>query len=207
MKTIGLTGGLGTGKTTALLFFKKLGAAVLSSDDLVHEELRTNELLKAKIRRKFGCDVFLKRQISRRRLAQKAFGNPAALKQLNAWVHPLVKKNILRWMKRALRQEKASIVVVEVPLLFEAGFDRFFDLTIGVATDPAIQKARLRKNTKFSPADISRRMRWQLPLDQKIARCDFIIDNNASKQETFQQIKKLMELLRKQSRREKSGKA
>ena len=124
-------------------------------------------------------------------LAKKAFSSKRALDRLNALIHPLVKERLVEFFKTC---PKNAVVVAEVPLLFETGLDELFDVTIGVATDPKIQRERLRQECHFSAAGvIARRMRWQLPLDKKISRCDFVIDNNGKKQKTFNQVKQLME--------------
>lgn len=190
MTTIGLTGGLGAGKTTVLAMFKKLGARVCGADDLVHRELKTNSGLKKKIFEIFGADVFQRGRIQRHLLANKVFHNKKDLKRLNALIHPLVKKRLFAWLKAGSCR---SIAVAEVPLLFEAGFDKFFDVTIGVATDPKILKGRLLKNPRLDRKDVFARMREQLPADKKIRRCDFVIDNSGDRKQTFNRVKKIME--------------
>ena len=191
MTKIGLTGGMGTGKTTVLRYFKRLGAKVVSCDELVHAELKNNKALQEGIRKTFGPRVFYKNKIQRPALAKKAFSSKRTLDRLNALIHPLVKERLGDFFKTC---PKKAMVVAEVPLLFEAGLDDLFDVTIGVATDPKIQRERLRQKCQTSAAGvIARRMRWQLPLDQKISRCDFVIDNNGKKQKTFNQVKQLME--------------
>jgi len=191
MTKIGLTGGMGTGKTTVLRYFKRLGASVVSCDELVHAELKNNKVLQQKIKKFFGAGVFCKNKILRHALAKKAFSSKKELDRLNALTHPLVKERLRGFLKTC---PKNAVVVAEVPLLFEAGFDDLFDVTIGVITDPKIQRERLRQKCRSSAAGvIARRMRWQLPLDQKVSRCDFVIDNNSNKRKTFNQVKQLME--------------
>jgi dephospho-CoA kinase len=190
MTKIGLTGGLGTGKTTVLKYFKKLGAQILSCDELVHVELKSNKTLRQKIRKFFGPDVFYKKEVRRPALAKRVFSSKKELNRLSALIHPLVRKRLRAFFRRC---SKNAVIVVEVPLLFEAGFDDLFDVTIGVATGPQIQRERLRQKCRLRTNDIARRMRWQLSLDRKIARCDFVIDNNGSKRKTFNQVKQLME--------------
>ena len=191
MTKIGLTGGMGSGKTTVLRYFKRLGAKVVSCDELVHAELKNNKALQQKIRKTFGTGVFYKNKIQRPALAKKAFSSKKALDRLNALIHPLAKKRLVEFFKIC---SKNAVVVAEVPLLFEAGFNDLFDVTIGVATDPKIQRERLRQKCQTSAVSvIARRMRWQLSLEKKISRCDFVIDNNSNKRKTFNQVKQLME--------------
>ena len=188
MTTIGLTGSLGTGKSTVLGFFERLGALTIDTDKLVHEELRRNKDLKEKIKNIFGSDVFLKGQIERHKLARKVFKSRPAVDKLNALIHPIIKKRIIDFFKK---QKGAKVVVVEVPLLFETDFYKLFDVTIGVATDALHQRERL--GAKYETGQTKARIRWQLPLDEKLARCDFVIDNNKNKKETFNQVKLIME--------------
>ena len=190
MIKIGLTGTLGSGKTTVLGYFKKLGAAVVSCDGLVHHELANNKVLQQKLRKIFGGDIFCGKQIQRSALAERVFSSKKSLDQLSALVYPLVKKTLRVFFRKNAHR---AVLVVEVPLLFEAGFDDLFDLTIGVATDRKIQKQRLHKQGRLVAGDIARRLRWQLSLEEKISRCDLVIDNNGGKQKTFNQVKKIVE--------------
>ena len=192
MMTNALTGGLGTGKTTVLAMFKKLDVLTLSADDLVHEELKKNKGLQKRIKDAFGLEVFQKGKIQRQLLARKVFGRPKDLNKLNTMIHPLVRRRLFQLFRR---YQNKPLMVVEIPLLFETGFDKFFDLTIGVATDLKIQRERLLKDSRFDLESIALRMRRQLPLDKKIARCDFIIDNSGNRRRTFHQVKKLIELI------------
>jgi dephospho-CoA kinase len=202
MLKIGLTGGFGTGKTTVLKFFKRLGAEVVSSDELVHKELCSNNNLKKKLKGIFGSAVFEGKDLRRDLLAREVFPNPDKLKKLNALLHPLVKKRLFQ----LLRRSKQGLFVAEVPLLFETGFNRFFDVNIVVKASSRIAKKRLLKNTRFTQRDIALRQVQQLPLDKKIALCDFMIDNNKDKKKTFKEVKKIIGILKSQGG-DKSGKA
>jgi dephospho-CoA kinase len=190
MMKVGLTGGVGSGKSTALAGFKRGGAVVASCDAWVREELETNALLKKKIAQVFGAGTIRSGRVDRRALAAIVFKEAAKVKRLNALVHPWVKRRLLDFF---LRNRRRALVAVEVPLLFEAKFDKFFDVTIGVATDPGRQRERLKKRGPQAASDFRRRMRWQLMPEAKLSRCDFVIDNNGSKRSLFSQINKLME--------------
>ena len=194
MISVGLTGGFGTGKTTVLELFRKAGAKVLSSDAIVHDELEKNKTLQKKISKFFGPGIVCDGLVRRRRLAQKVFSCRDSLEKLNALVHPIVKKRIYSFFKK-FRKRINSIVVVEVPLLFETGFNKFFDWTVVVAATPQIQKKRFLKKEQWSLEERKRRMQWQLPLVKKIVRCDFVIDNNGTKKKTICQVKNLMGVL------------
>ncbi len=198
MRTIGLTGGFGAGKTTALSMFKRSGACVLSADVLAHGELKDNSALKEKIKKAFGPEVFKNGKVDRRLLADRVFSSRKDRKRLNALIHPLVKKRILDVKRRLSKSKKGAVLVVEVPLLFETGFDKFFDTTIGVAADLRTLKKRLVREARFGTRDLKARTAAQLPVKEKIGRCDFVIDNNKNKEKTFNQVKKLMDLFKKE---------
>jgi dephospho-CoA kinase len=199
VKTLGLTGGFGTGKTTVLAMFKRLGAMTLCCDDIVHLQLKDNASLQKKISLLFGPDVLRKGRVDRRLLAKRVFNNPKHLAKLEGMIHPIVKKSIRTWIAQNASKSKnrTAICVVEVPLLFETGFDKLFNSTVVVATAPAIQKKRIFASGKFAPKDMLQRMRFQWPLDRKISACDFVIDNNKDKKQTFHQVKNLMDFFLK----------
>ena len=191
MMKAALTGAIGSGKTTVLRFFGKCGAAVADTDEWVHEEFAENASLRKKIAAAFGDSVIRKDRVDRRLLADIVFEDMSCLKRLNSLVHPLVKRRLFDFFRK---NKKKRLVVVEVPLLFEAKFDRFFDVTIGVATDSQARRLRLKRRGQKDIIDVRRRMRCQLPPEEKLSRCDFVIDNRGSRKQTFMQINKLMEV-------------
>ena len=191
MTTVGLTGDLGSGKSTVLGFFGRCGAKILSADAVVHEALKKNVVLQNKIRKAFGVGVFCRGAIDRRALAWRVFKSAKLLQKLNLLVHPLVKKKIFEFLKK-YRRNRGALAVVEVPLLFETGFDRFFDVTVVVAAGEEAIGRRLRHKTGDA---FKERSRWQMPLKEKIARCDFVIDNSGSRKQTLDQVKNLKKLL------------
>jgi len=190
MITIGLTGCLSSGKSTVLEMFCRYGAKTLSCDVIVAQEFERNKALKKMIAQVFGASFVKGRVIQKTLLANKVFVSSRSLKKLNALIHPLVKKRISLFLKK-YKKDKKTIAVVEVPLLFETGFDKLFDWTVVVTATPSVLQTRSR----FSPAQWRRRMQWQDSLPSKIARCDFIIDNNGSKKKTERQVRNLMRFL------------
>jgi len=188
MRKIALTGTIGSGKTTVLRCFARLGAAVMSCDEVVRAELARNRALQTSLRRAFGDGIFLGKKLSRRRLARLVFEDQRKVAQLNRLVHPFVKKRV----RAFFRKNKISrCVVVEVPLLFETDFYKLFDVTIGIAISARVHRQRLLKEGAWREG--SRRMRWQFSQREKLARCDFIIDNSSTKKEALLRTKNLME--------------
>jgi len=192
----GLTGGFSAGKTAVLAMFKRSGAKILNSDSVARQVLLQDKRVIKKIREAFGEGVFRKGRIDRKLLAKKVFNNKRYLEKLNSLVHPAVKRKVFEMRRHLKARRGRTIMVVEVPLLFESGFDRFFDVTIGVAVGLKGQRERLLKNSRFSAKDIKARMSAQLPSEEKVRRCDFVIDNNGTKKKTLEQVRRLMELFK-----------
>jgi dephospho-CoA kinase len=166
---IGLTGSLASGKSTTLKFFKKQGWKVLSADEVVEEIYKENHLTKEMLRKECGK-------------------SPAKLKKLEKWIHPLVEKRIKGWMKK-----QKSPAIVEVPLLFEASFDKFFQKNIFVYAARADREKRVIKR------GMSRKLfrildSKQFPAIEKISRADFIL-HNLSKKSLKAQVKSLSKFL------------
>lgn len=189
MARLALTGAIGSGKSTVLGFFKRLGASVADSDAIAHEELARNRALRERLVRAFGATILTDGRVDRAKLARRVFGDAARTRRLNALVHPVVKRKILTFLRRSGRR----LTVVEVPLLFEAGLNTYFDGVVGVVVDPRVLARRWRRSKKMSLREIRRRSHRQMPPEAKIARCDFIIDNSFGKTKTYAQVRKLTE--------------
>jgi dephospho-CoA kinase len=136
---VGLTGGIGAGKSTTLSLFRELGALALSADQVVHD-LYAQRGLSRQVAAHFGSDVLNERgTVDRARLAEVVRGRPDELRWLEALTHPRVAKKIERWIKTV---PSGTIVVVEVPLLFEAGFPDLFDLIVTVEAHGETRRRR-----------------------------------------------------------------
>jgi dephospho-CoA kinase len=173
---LGLTGGIGCGKTTAAQIFAEHGFAVLDSDAVVRTILMTDKQVIGGIRQQFGAEVLTASgAVDRKRLADRVFQNEAGLRWLEDLVHPLLFEH---W-RQAFAAEPGRSWVVEVPLLFEKCLQNRFDFTICVASDPSVQLARLEQ--RGLPSSLARqRISKQLPLTQKIKLADFVLLNDGS---------------------------
>jgi dephospho-CoA kinase len=143
---VGLTGGIGAGKSTALMMFRELGAVTISADAIVHDLYGRTEFV-ARLREHFGQAAFDERnQVDRRRLSALVRGRPQELRWLEALTHPLVAQEIERFVGSA---PEGAVAVCEVPLLFEAGYEGLFDL---IVTIEAAHEHRLsRSQHRFHP--------------------------------------------------------
>lgn len=171
---VGLTGGIGSGKSTALKAFSRRGTNTLSLDQIVREQARPgNDAWKA-IKRAFPRFVDENGGIDRERLGSHVFARPSARKRLERVTHPLV----LAEMRRLISRMR-GVVVVDVPLLFEARLSHLFDVSVVVTTRH--QAERVAKRDKLARTEIRRRLAAQWPLEKKAALADIVIDNDGTK--------------------------
>ncbi len=182
---VGLTGGFGCGKTTVLRLFGKLGAAVLSADDIVHELLNRDDVRDA-VAALFGPGVLSDGAIDRKKLSERVFSDEGARRSLERLLHPLVLETIRRRSREASGRD--LVMVVEVPLLFETGFDREVDAVVAVRAESGAVRRRLRKKG-FSEEDLTKRGAAQIPVEEKASRADYVIDNSGPLEDTERQVR------------------
>jgi len=192
-KTIALTGGIGTGKSTVAALFASLGAAVIDADAIVHELQAPGAPLLAEIAAAFGPDVLdATGALDRKRLADRVFADPAERQRLNGLVHPRVGAELARRTEDA-RRRGVPLIVVDIPLLFEARRDprAGFDATVLVYAPRAVQIERTVARDGCSRADAEARIAAQMPIDEKRALADHVIDNGVDRAETERQVRAL----------------
>lgn len=188
MLTIGLTGGIGSGKSTVAQWFKKQGVPVLDADKTVHRLLQSDLSTISKLIHEFGSEILGEGgQINRTKLGQRVFYDEDARKRLERIVHP----NVLESMKAeqaVLRDIGAGFCVWDVPLLFETGFEQFVDQVWVVWVPRDLQILRVLKRDKLSRSEVEARLAAQGSLDEKRKRADVVIDNSGSEWETVSQL-------------------
>ncbi|MGH8018872.1 MAG: dephospho-CoA kinase [Opitutaceae bacterium] len=173
---VGLTGGIGCGKSTVAAMLVGLDWGRVDADAIVRELLSSDAATIAEVRERFGAEVLAPGgEVDRQTLAALVFPDPAALNDLEAILHPRVRQ---AW-KAASAVRPPEHWVIEIPLLFEKGLEKEVDFTLCVASDAKVQAQRLA-NRGLSPQEASQRIARQLPLAQKIERADFVITNNGS---------------------------
>jgi dephospho-CoA kinase len=174
---IGLTGGIGAGKSTALAALEELGAAVVSTDRIVHQLYETDEVRRA-VTERFGPEVVPDGVVDRAELARRAFATPESRVWLEGLLWPLVGARMAAWreaLERADPRPKAA--VVEVPLLFEADMEGAFDATIAVVTEEEVRAARAAGR---GHAALDERAARQLSQEQKAERADYVVVNDGT---------------------------
>lgn len=184
---IGLTGGIATGKSTVSKMFQEKGIPVLDADIIAHEVMRKGTPVFKQIVETFGESVVLPNgELDRRKLGEIVFNDSYLREQLNRIVHPAVKDVMLERIRRI--DPQVPLVILDVPLLFESGFDSICEQTIVVYTDEKTQLERLKHRNRLSTEDALKRIHAQMPLAEKIKRADVIIDNSRTIDETQKQV-------------------
>jgi dephospho-CoA kinase len=182
---VGLTGGMGAGKSTALKLLEGLGAEVLSSDAVVHELYEGQQLRDAVVAR-FGADVAPGGVVDRAVVAQRAFASIEERAWLEAQVWPLVAARVQEWLTAARAMRPAPrAAVVEVPLLFEAGLDELYDATIAVVAAESVRRVRADAR---GHALIDERVARQLPQEEKARRATFVVANDGSEDDLQREL-------------------
>lgn len=198
MKWIGLTGGIGTGKSTVADILRRRSYQVIDADQIAREALETNSPVFSDVVRVFG-PVILDDSgcIQRAKLAEIVFNEPSKKIELENIVHPFVQKKVQE-LKMLLAKEGAIVAFYDVPLLFEKKLQGQFDKTIVVSCEPEIQLQRIQKrNPQWSAEEINSRVLSQLPLITKVEKADYVIDNNGNLNELESQVEAVLESLKK----------
>lgn len=172
VKLIGLTGGVATGKSAAARVFRRLGCTVLDTDKIAHQMIKRPDI-KKKVIKIFGT-------VRRPQIAKIVFKDAKKRRQLERILHPAIWKEVKKRAK--------GLTIVEVPLLFEVGWDKKVDATIVV-------KCSMKEQLKRCPPEFKNRIAAQMPLTKKICKTDYIIDSNGPKAKTALQIKAVLETI------------
>jgi len=195
VKLIGLTGGIASGKSTVAAVLKQLGAAVINADDLSREVVQPEQPAWKEIVEIFGADILQSdKTLDRKKLRKIVFDNPEARKKLEAIIHPKV---------RALAEEKIrelaaagrSIIVYEVPLLFEGGLHHWLRPVILVACDIETQKCRLRDRDHLTDKEAQQHIEAQMSLEEKRKLADYVIENNGTVNDLEREVKSVLETI------------
>ena len=174
MLHIGLTGGIGSGKTTVAKIFELLGIPVYYADDAAKKMMNEDDELKAAIQNQFGKEAYNNGELNRAYLSTKVFNDPFQLEKLNALVHPATIRDATKWMA----QQKASYTIKEAALIFESGSSEYLDYVIGVYAPSQLRIKRTMERNHMDYDEVIQRMDKQLDEDMKMKLCDFVIYND-----------------------------
>jgi len=174
MLHIGITGGIGSGKTTVAKVFEVLGIPVYYADDAAKRLMNEDGKLKEKIQLQFGNEVYKNGQLDRKHLAEIVFTSPEKLASLNALVHPVTLKDAEKWMQ----QQSTPYAIKEAALIFESGAQEHLDHVIGVTAPAPLRIQRTMQRDGITREEVMARMDKQMDETIKMKLCDFVLVNN-----------------------------
>lgn len=174
MIKVGLTGGIGSGKTTVAGVFETLGIPVYYADDKTKHLMNTNEELKTLIIHHFGTESYKNDVLDRKWLASIVFNNKEKLELLNSLTHPITIRDAEDWMS----QQSTTYIIKEAALLFESGAAEQLDYIIGVYAPQSVRVKRVMDRDKLPAEDVIKRISRQINEEMKMKLCDFVITNN-----------------------------
>lgn len=177
MLKIGLTGGIGSGKSLVARIFEVLGIPVYYADTAAKEIMNNDEVLKAEIIEHFGTEAYTNGLLDRKYLASKVFGNKEQLALLNSFVHPATIRDAEKWML----QQKSPYSIKEAALIFESGSQQYLDYVVEVYAPKPLRILRTMQRDNISRDDVLKRMSNQINEEIKTRLCDFVIYNDEQK--------------------------
>lgn len=185
MLKIGLTGGIGSGKSTVAKMFEELGIPIYEADKRA-KELQNQEPLKAKIKEVFGADIYIGNELNRKALAQIVFTNKENLEQLNQIVHPAVAIDFDHW----LSSQTSEYIIKEAAIIFEIKAESQYDKVILVTAPKDVRIGRVMQRDSAKKKDVEARIKNQLSDKEKMKMADFVI-SNIDLQETRKQVEQI----------------
>jgi dephospho-CoA kinase len=203
MIIVGLTGSVGTGKSTVTDFFRELGAYIIDWDELAKELVHPRLKAWKEIVEYFGKDLLSEDlTINSQKLAQIVFADKEKLEKLNQIVHPEVFREDEKITNEIKNLDPDAVIIKDIPLLFEVAHPIFVDKVVVVA---ASEQTQLRRSEEkgISREDAQSRIKFQLPLEEKIKSADFVINNDGPLEETKRQVEEIYSLLKKEEQRGK----
>ncbi len=176
MLKIGLTGGIGSGKTTVAQIFEVLAIPVYYADQAAKDLMNQDPDLKQQIISRFGESVYKGGKLDRSYLGGVVFADAEKLALLNELVHPVTLRHAATWMD----QQQTAYAIKEAALIIEAGLEKFFDFIIGVSAPESIRLERVMERDNSSADSVLQRMKQQMDEQEKMSRCDFVIRNDGN---------------------------
>lgn len=173
MIIVGLTGGIGSGKTTVAKMFKKLGVPVYIADKEAKKLMRNSKLIQRKLKALFGPDAYLDNELNKSFISDRIFNDKALLEKMNGIVHPKVARHFEKWVAK----QNASYVIKEAAILFETGGYKQCDFVITVTAPKSVKMERLMQRDNTSPEKIETIMNNQWTDDKRLKITDFSIKN------------------------------
>ena len=196
MLKVGLTGGLGSGKSTASKFFKSLGAFILDADSTAKKLIANNEKVKEELIKEFGTDIMdATSNVDKKKLARIAFQDEDHQQRLNYVVHPHIHMAIDKCFDKTLDEDKHELFVVDAALIYESGYDAHLDYIIVVTAQLKHRMERAMNRNTLTRDQILKRIEFQWPEKEKTSLADFVVHNDGTEDDLKNQIVELYKKL------------
>ena len=192
MLKVGLTGGLGSGKSTASKFFKSLGAFILDADSTAKKLIANNEKVKEELIKEFGTDIMdATSNVDKKKLARIAFQDEDHQQRLNYVVHPHIHMAIDKCFDKTLDEDKHELFIVDAALIYESGYDAHLDYIIVVTAQLKHRMERAMNRNTLTRDQILKRIEFQWPEKEKTSLADFVVHNDGTEDDLKNQIVEL----------------
>jgi len=192
---IGLTGGIGSGKSTVADFLRSKGIPVLDADAIAKDIMNSDDSVKEKLVAEFGKETYLNGKLNKEFLSSEIFISPKKIEKINSIVHPVVIKTLTYKMEKALGTN--DVVLAEAALIFEAEMEDMFDYIFVITADEETRIARVMERSNLTRDEVARRIKNQIHEKEKIAAADFVFFNNDGKENLFENVLFVINLLKK----------
>ncbi|MEI3374482.1 MAG: dephospho-CoA kinase [Coprococcus catus] len=195
MKVYGITGGAGTGKSEVIKMLQEnFGGCVIMSDEVARELMQKGNISYQLIVEYFGRDILMDDgEIDRKKLADHVFNNKEALEKLNSMTHPYVKNEIRKLIAEAEASGECRFVALESAILLECGYEDICDEFWYVYTKPEIRRQRMKETRNYSDEKVDSVMRNQQPDEVFFEQCSFVIENNTTLSDVYDQLKEKLD--------------
>lgn len=197
MLRVGLTGGIGTGKTTVGRMFVDLGCRLIDADRIAHELLEPDQPVHDLVVEAFGAGVATAGRIDRKKLGAVVFNDPSRREQLNRLLHPVIIRKQDEFLARVEAEDSHAVGIVDAALMIEIGTYKRYDRIIVVTCPPAEQKRRLMARSGLTAEEAESRIRAQMPAEDKIKFAHYVIDTSGSLEETRRQVARVFAELKR----------
>ena len=196
MLKVGLTGGIGSGKSTASKFLSELGAFVLDADTEAKNLLSTNDIVQHELISEFGTDIInLSGEIEKKKLSRLAFQDVDHQRRLNSVIHPYIYDLIDSAYEKVLSDGKHNVFIIDAAMIYESGYNTHLDYVIVITAQLKKRMERALSRNTLTREEILKRMEFQWTEEEKVNMADFVIHNDSSEKELNANIKSLMKKL------------
>ena len=174
MLKVAITGGIGSGKSLVCQVFKTLGIPIFNADVVSNQLVETDKELKDAIIKLFGTESYLNGNYNRKFIGNIVFSNPEKLQLLNDLIHPLAIQAAKQWFE----EQHAPYAIKEAAILFESNAQQDIDIVIGITAPDAVRIERVMQRTGYNKEEVIKRIALQMPDEEKMAKCDYVIQND-----------------------------